>query len=103
MQSLGGSTLSLGSCVPHVVCAVAPAAGRRGERSYGCDCRWELWPPPRAGLGQTLNREGLPRAGGRGRVGSGPDQESPSASRAQVLSLDPVGMEAVGSQSWAVF
>lgn len=59
-----------------------------------------LWSLLRAGLGQTLNREGLPHAGGQG---SGPDQESPSASRAQVLSLDLAGMEAAGCQSWAVF
>ena len=58
---------------------------------------------PVLGWGRPCNREGVPRAGGRGWVGSGPDQESPSASRAQVLSLDPVGMEAVGSQPWAMF
>ena len=55
-----------------------------------------LWSLLHAGLGQTLNREGLPRAQDRGRVGSGPDQKSPSASRAQVLPLDPAGMEAAG-------
>ena len=54
-------------------------------------------PLPVLGWGQTLSGEGLPSVRG------GPDQERPSASRAQVLALGQAGTEAAGFQSWAAF
>lgn len=54
-------------------------------------------PLPMPGWGQALSGERLPSVGG------GPDQERPSASRAQVLALGQDGTEAVGFQSWAAF
>ena len=66
------------------VCVVVVAGGSCG-------------PLPVPGWGQTLSGEGLPSVRGS------PDQDRPSASRAQVLALGQAGTEAVGFQSWAAF
>jgi len=66
------------------VCVVVVAGGSCG-------------PLPVPGWGQTLSGEGLPSVRGS------PDQDRPSASRAQVLARGQAGTEAVGFQSWAAF